>query len=81
MDTIKNNKILILKASHTLIFRRKNSGFQDLKANNFAFNAALATFKISTSFMSYRQKYAIHVPLRAGVSVLPNVLVKITRVN
>ena len=53
METIKNNRILILKASHTLIFFQKNSRFQDLKANNFAFNSALATFKISTSVRSY----------------------------
>ena len=56
LDTLKNNRLLTLKASHALIFYRKNSGFHYLKDENFAFVSALSSFKNSSSFRSYIEK-------------------------
>ena len=61
LDTLKNNRLLTLKASHALIFYRKNSGFHYLKDENFAFVSALSSFKNSSSFRSYREKSEIAV--------------------
>ena len=61
LDTLKNNRLLTLKATHALIFYRKNSGFHYLKDKNFAFVSALSSFKNSSSFRSYREKSEIAV--------------------
>ena len=61
LDTLKNNRLLTLKASHALIFYRKNSGFHYLKDEKFAFVSALSSFKNASSFRSYKEKSEIAV--------------------